>query len=111
MALQKASCRASQKATRKGERILLVLSRTPFEGKNQVHIGDDILTVLNIDNDSIEIRLDLRFQVLIGYLYLGDPISIGDTEIRLLDVQNKQARLGFEAPKDIEILRAEIRRE
>ena len=89
---------------------MLVLSRTPFEGKNQIYIGDDTFTVLSIDGDAIEIRIDCKFQVLIGYLYVGDPLIIGETEIKLLDIQNKQARLGFDAPKNIKIMRAELRR-
>ena len=85
---------------------MLVLTRREGEG---LLIGNDIrVTVLIIFEKRIKLQLkDLENKVITCRLGATTPIR-GDITIKVVDIDQKQVKLGIEAPKDMKIDRDEV---
>ena len=84
---------------------MLVLTRREGEG---LLIGNDIrVTVLIIFEKRIKLQLkDLENKVITCRLGATTPIR-GDITVKVVDIDQKQVKLGIEAPKDMKIDREE----
>ena len=84
---------------------MLVLTRREGEG---LLIGNDIrVTVLIIFEKRIKLQLkDLENKVITCRLGATTPIR-GDITVKIVDIDQKQVKLGIEAPKDMKIDREE----
>jgi sRNA-binding carbon storage regulator CsrA len=84
---------------------MLVLTRREGEG---LLIGNDIrVTVLIIFEKRIKLQLkDLENKVITCRLGATTPIR-GDITVKIVDIDQKQVKLGIEAPKDLKIYREE----
>lgn len=107
---------------------MLVLSRHADEG---ILIGDDVLvTVLSLRGNKVRLGISAPPEVGIiraelpgfgcggsggsGMLVLSrkvnEGIRIGDTvTLKVIKISGKSVRLGIDAPKDVSVLRAELR--
>ena len=85
---------------------MLVLTRR--EGQSLL-IGNDIrVTVLIIFEKRIKLQLkDLENKVITCHLGATTPIR-GDIAVKVVDIDQKQVKLGIEAPKDMKIDRDEV---
>ena len=85
---------------------MLVLTRREGEG---LLIGNDIrVTVLIIFEKRIKLQLkDLENKVITCRLGATTPIR-GDITVKVVDIDQKQVKLGIEAPKDMKIDREEV---
>ena len=85
---------------------MLVLTRREGEG---LLIGNDIrVTVLIIFEKRVKLQLkDLENKVITCRLGATTPIR-GDITIKVVDIDQKQVKLGIEAPKDMKIDRDEV---
>ena len=84
---------------------MLVLTRREGEG---LLIGNDIrVTVLIVFEKRIKLQLkNLENKVITCRLGATTPIR-GDITIKVVDIDQKQVKLGIEAPKDMKIDREE----
>ena len=84
---------------------MLVLTRREGEG---LLIGNDIrVTVLIIFEKRIKLQLkDLENKVITCHLGTTTPIR-GGINVKVVDIDQKQVKLGIEAPKDMKIDREE----
>ena len=84
---------------------MLVLTRREGEG---LLIGNDIrVTVLIIFEKRIKLQLkDLENKVITCRLGATTPIR-DDVTVKVVDIDQKQVKLGIEAPKDMKIDREE----
>ena len=84
---------------------MLVLTRREGEG---LLIGNDIrVTVLIVFEKRIKLQLkDLENKVITCRLGATTPIR-GDITVKVVDIDQKQVKLGIEAPKDMKIDREE----
>lgn len=85
---------------------MLVLTRREGEG---LLIGNDIrVTVLIIFEKRIKLQLkDLENKVITCHLGATTPIRGGIT-VKVVDIDQKQVKLGIEAPKDMKVDRKEV---
>ena len=85
---------------------MLVLSRREGEG---LLIGRDIrVTVLIIFEKRIKLQIKvLENRVITCRLGATTPIR-GDITVKVVDIDQKQVKLGIEAPKDMKIDRDEV---
>jgi sRNA-binding carbon storage regulator CsrA len=85
---------------------MLVLTRREGEG---LLIGNDIrVTVLIVFEKRIKLQLkNLENKVITCRLGATTPIR-GDITIKVVDIDQKQVKLGIEAPKDMKIDRDEV---
>ena len=85
---------------------MLVLTRREGEG---LLIGNDIrVTVLIIFEKRIKLQLkDLENKVITCRLGATTPIR-GDITVKVVDIDQKQVKLGIEAPKDMKVDRDEV---
>ena len=85
---------------------MLVLTRREGEG---LLIGNDIrVTVLIVFEKRIKLQLkDLENKVITCRLGATTPIR-GDITVKVVDIDQKQVKLGIEAPKDMKIDREEV---
>lgn len=97
---------------------MLILTRRPAE---KVHMGDHItVTVIEIYNESkVCLRIDYAptCDCELRGLEKHTTLRIGDThdiatgmDVTLLELRGNQARIGFNAPRDVSIDRPEIRK-
>jgi len=88
---------------------MLVLTRREGEG---LLIGNDIrVTVLIIFEKRIKLQLkDLENKVITCRLGATTPIR-GDITVKVVDIDQKQVKLGIEAPKDMKVDREEANKE
>ena len=86
---------------------MLVLTRREGEG---LLIGNDIrVTVLIIFEKRIKLQLkDLENKVITCRLGATTPIR-GDITVKVVDIDQKQVKLGIEAPKDMKVDREEAK--
>ena len=86
---------------------MLVLARREGEG---LLIGNDIrVTVLIIFEKRIKLQLqDLENKVITCRLGATTPIR-GDITVKVVDIDQKQVKLGIEAPKDMKVDREEAK--
>ena len=84
---------------------MLVLTRREGEG---LLIGNDIrVTVLIIFEKRIKLQLKgLENKVITCHIGATTPIR-GDITVKIVDIDQKQVKLGIEAPKDMKIDREE----
>ena len=84
---------------------MLVLTRREGEG---LLIGNDIrVTVLIIFEKRVKLQLkDLENKIITCRLGSTTPIR-GDITVKIVDIDQKQVKLGIEAPKDMKIDREE----
>jgi sRNA-binding carbon storage regulator CsrA len=84
---------------------MLVLTRREGEG---LLIGDDVrVTVLIVFEKRIKLQLkDLENKIITCRLGSTTPIR-GDITVKIVDIDQKQVKLGIEAPKDMKIDREE----
>ena len=82
---------------------MLVLTRREGEG---MLIGNDVrVTVLIVFEKRIKLLLkDLENKVITCHLGATVPIR-GDIAVKVVDIDQKQVKLGIEAPKDMKINR------
>ena len=85
---------------------MLVLTRREGEG---LLIGNDIrVTVLIVFEKRIKLQLkNLENKVITCRLGATTPIR-GDITIKVVDIDQKQVKLGIEAPKDMKVDRDEV---
>ena len=85
---------------------MLVLTRREGEG---LLIGNDIrVTVLIVFEKRIKLQLkNLENKVITCRLGATTPIR-GDITVKVVDIDQKQVKLGIEAPKDMKIDRDEV---
>ena len=85
---------------------MLVLTRREGEG---LLIGNDVrVTVLIIFEKRIKLQLkDLENKVITCRLGATTPIR-DDISVKVVDIDQKQVKLGIEAPKDMKIDRDEV---
>ena len=85
---------------------MLVLTRREGEG---LLIGNDIrVTVLIVFEKRIKLQLkDLENKVITCRLGATTPIR-GDITVKVVDIDQKQVKLGIEAPKDMKVDRDEV---
>ena len=85
---------------------MLVLTRREGEG---LLIGNDIrVTVLIIFEKRIKLQLkDLENKVITCRLGATTPIR-GDIAVKVVEIDQKQVKLGITAPKDMKIDRDEV---
>ena len=85
---------------------MLVLTRREGEG---LLIGNDVrVTVLIIFEKRIKLQLkDLENKVITCRLGATTPIR-DDITVKVVDIDQKQVKLGIEAPKDMKIDRDEV---
>ena len=85
---------------------MLVLTRREGEG---LLIGNDIrITVLIIFEKRIKLQLkDLENKVITCRLGATTPIR-GDIAVKVVEIDQKQVKLGITAPKDMKIDRDEV---
>ena len=88
---------------------MLVLTRREGEG---LLIGNDVrVTVLIIFEKRIKLQLkDLENKVITCRLGATTPIR-GDITVKVVDIDQKQVKLGIEAPKDMKVDREEANKE
>ena len=86
---------------------MLVLARREGEG---LLIGNDIrVTVLIIFEKRIKLQLkDLENKVITCRLGATTPIR-DDITVKVVDIDQKQVKLGIEAPKDMKVDREEAK--
>ena len=86
---------------------MLVLTRREGEG---LLIGNDIrVTVLIVFEKRIKLQLkDLENKVITCRLGATTPIR-GDITVKIVDIDQKQVKLGIEAPKDMKVDREEAK--
>lgn len=89
---------------------MLVLKRS--EGQSVVVGGDDFLiNVVRISDSRVEVRIvDTWFErTSIHQLQLGDSLQFAtQMQLKVVDVDGKVTRLGFEVPPDTPLYRKEI---
>ena len=85
---------------------MLVLTRREGEG---LLIGNDIrVTVLIVFEKRIKLQLkDLENKVITCRLGATTPIR-DDISVKVVDIDQKQVKLGIEAPKDMKVDRDEV---
>ena len=85
---------------------MLVLTRREGEG---LLIGNDIrVTVLIIFEKRIKLQLkDIENKVITCRLGATTPIR-DDITVKVVDIDQKQVKLGIEAPKDMKVDRDEV---
>jgi sRNA-binding carbon storage regulator CsrA len=80
-----------------------MLSLSRYEDQ-LIRINGEVMKVEFISQDFI--RVSFRGS---GYkLWIGDYVDIGPLRVSLSDINGKQARLGFEGPRDVEVWREEV---
>ena len=86
---------------------MLVLTRREGEG---LLIGNDIrVTVLIVFEKRIKLQLkDIENKVITCRLGATTPIR-GDIIVKVVDIDQKQVKLGIEAPKDMKVDREEAK--
>jgi len=86
---------------------MLVLTRREGEG---LLIGNDIrVTVLIVFEKRIKLQLkNLENKVITCRLGATTPIR-GDITVKVVDIDQKQVKLGIEAPKDMKVDREEAK--
>jgi sRNA-binding carbon storage regulator CsrA len=84
---------------------MLVLTRREGEG---LLIGNDVrITVLIVFEKRIKLQLKgLENKVITCHIGATTPIR-GDITVKIVDIDQKQVKLGIEAPKDMKIDREE----
>ncbi|RCX32106.1 carbon storage regulator [Thioalbus denitrificans] len=87
---------------------MLKLSRTTGQA---VHIGGDLICTLEtLWSGSAKLRFDAprTDRRAVSIIPLNGFVQLGVVTVHLLDINRGQARLGFEAPADVHILREEL---
>jgi sRNA-binding carbon storage regulator CsrA len=82
---------------------MLVLSRLPGE---KVMLGGGSqateLTIVSVRTDRVKVRIETWMKV-------SDVLPLDDvTDVKLCSIDRNKARLGFESPKDVKIVRKEL---
>ncbi len=82
---------------------MLVLTRRLGES---ILIGDDIITVLNINKDQIYLDFNVSESLTIN---LHKSVSIRDgIKVTVAKIDESQVKLGIDAPEDVVINREEV---
>lgn len=84
---------------------MLVLKRKPGESVEIVNYRVSVKVTRVIDSQSVWLFVD---GVTFGPLRQGDAINVNDVMICVTGFHGSKVKLGFDAPKEIEILRTEL---
>lgn len=86
---------------------MLVLKRKPGESVEIVNYRVTVKVARVIDSQSVWLFVD---GVTFGPLRQGDAINVNDVMICVTGFHGSKVKLGFDAPKEIEIMRTELLR-
>lgn len=86
---------------------MLVLKRKPGESVEIVQYGVTIKVARVVDSQSVWLWIDGKAY---GPLREGGKLKIGDVVLCVTGFHGSKVKLGFDAPKEIEILRTELLR-
>ena len=86
---------------------MLVLKRKPGESVEIVNYRVSVKVTRVIDSQSVWLFVD---GVTFGPLRQGDAINVNDVTLCVTGFHGSKVKLGFDAPKEIEIMRTELLR-